>query len=132
MKRTADGQRRTIAAVQASPATTSVCNVGAPPASTNPGTTLGGSVTWVIARSFNTAANASPASMRARPGRQRQAPRHQAVKTSDTEASKLSEANCSNRLRGSMANASICASVSSRKPSCSTSTPLGVPVEPEV
>ncbi len=62
----------------------------------------------------------------------RQAPALSGVQISETAASKLSEANCSARLPGPMPYAPILASTMFGMERCSTTTPLGRPVEPDV
>ncbi len=62
----------------------------------------------------------------------RAAPVSQAPQNSATDASKLGEANCRTRLSPVTANRSACAAASPARPACGTTTPFGVPVEPEV
>ena len=54
------------------------------------------------------------------------------MKISHTEASKLQEANCKTRLSGPTPKARVWAATKLHSPPCSSSTPLGRPVEPEV
>jgi len=54
------------------------------------------------------------------------------VKISETEASKVSDANCRTLLSASIWNAAICASTRCRSERCVTATPFGRPVEPDV
>jgi hypothetical protein len=60
------------------------------------------------------------------------APLVSARKISSTEASKLSDAAWSTRLRGPVPKLSRAAPMRLETPPCGTSTPLGCPVEPEV
>ena len=60
------------------------------------------------------------------------APAANAVQMSETEVSKLSEANCRTRLPAPMPNRPAWWLTSTAGPACGTTTPLGRPVEPEV
>jgi len=60
------------------------------------------------------------------------APQAQAMKNSDSEASKAHDASCSTTSRGVMPKLSTCARIMLTKARCCTRTPLGSPVEPDV
>ena len=63
---------------------------------------------------------------------QRAAPTPKAMNTSKMNASKLSEANWSNRSRVPRRNVRRCSPIRFASPMCSTDTAFGRPVEPEV
>ena len=60
------------------------------------------------------------------------APAGNAISSSMIEASKLDEENCRTRESGVMPSRSIWAPARLVMPTCETTTPFGVPVEPEV
>ncbi|GAQ58683.1 hypothetical protein a10_08575 [Streptomyces acidiscabies] len=116
-------QRWTSSGEHASPATTSVVAVNSPSSATS---TDGGTVTCVTSSSVS-AGSGLPGG-----GRTRVAPVSRAVYSSDTDASKLGEANWRTRLSASMANRSTWPATRWASPEWLTTTPLGRPVEPEV
>jgi len=68
-----------------------------------------------------------PGASSSRGARHRVAPAASAVNTSETDASKLSGANCRITLSASIAKVSICAVTRLARPPCGTITPLGAP-----
>ncbi|WP_235548577.1 hypothetical protein [Noviherbaspirillum sp. Root189] len=80
----------------------------------------------------NTSASTSPASTVSLAGKTSVAPRTNVVTISDTQASKLNDANCNTRLSASISNPAICACARLPTPRCATITPFGWPVEPDV
>src|SRR5258708_2037522 len=91
---------------------------------------VGGNVIWVIALCARLLCNDSIFCVL--PGTCSAAPRHSAIIISQIQASKLKEANWRIRLLDSTPNFSICAETRLQTPRCSTKTPLGIPLEPEV
>ena len=77
-------------------------------------------------------ANSGPGTVRPGGSRHRVAPTAQALNSSDTNASKLSDANCSTTLSAVSPYIARWAWARFTAFRCSTTTPLGRPVEPEV
>src|SRR5262249_4900861 len=113
----------------ASPATTIVSNDGNLSASCA-ASNDGGRVATVTSFSLINSINPAPHLPSAPLPITSVAPDTSAVNISDTDASKLSDANCSTRLARSIPNRSLCASTRFPIPPCSTSTPFGSPVVP--
>src|SRR5947209_14785818 len=116
----------------ASPATINVlidCRSGC---SGKPASTAGGTVACVILYREMARASLSPASTDPRGGMYNAAPRQSAIITSEKEASKLNDANCTMRLWASTAKPRICSITKLHNPLCSILNPFGLPVEPEV
>jgi hypothetical protein len=62
----------------------------------------------------------------------RAAPEHNAINSSETAASKPTDANCNTREVGSTWKWAICATAKFTAPACGTATPFGTPVDPDV
>ncbi len=131
MRRPGD-QRSTRSAGQASPATTSETTPGSVSFGGRAASTDGGRVTWVTRRSASRSSSPAPGSSRSPGAMTRAAPASQVTHISETDASKLGEASWSTRLSPVTANRSACAAASAARPVWETTTPFGVPVEPEV
>ena len=86
----------------------------------------------VICCSPSSCCRGGPGSSCAGSARHRVPPAARVTKTSETSASKPSAANCSVLVDGPTAKSDILAVTRLVRPACSMSTPLGVPVEPEV
>ena len=122
---------------------TSACGIASPPEinTRRPGSvavsgsadsTTGGSSAWVMPAWATKLSSASPISTTPGAGMCSDAPCDSAISHSNTQASKLKDANCSTRLSCDTANRSACACSRLATPRCGTSTPFGRPVEPEV
>jgi hypothetical protein len=118
------------AAGQASPPTTSVCRCGNSPCG-KVARAAGGISAWLTACFSSRSARSVPSSCSG-PGTTSAAPARKAINWSITEASKPLEENCSTRESWSMASRSAIAVPRLPRPACGTTTPLGMPVEPEV
>ncbi len=86
---------------------------------------------WLIRSSRSASASASPANGPP-DGITRHAPDSRASHISSTDASKLGDANCETRSPAATPQRSILSAAKLAMPACSTTTPLGRPVEPEV
>src|SRR5215831_18427401 len=126
IRRPAD-QRAAKVTGQASPATTRLASGSS---SDKVATTAGGNVACVTCSAQISFARPSP--LRSPPGRTSLAPDAKLAQISQTVASKLNGANCSNRASDVMASRSIWAAARLGMPRCVTATPFGVPVDPEV
>ncbi len=93
--------------------------------------TAGGSVAWLMRCSTSRWRNPSPLTASAGVST-KAAPLDSAISVSHAEASKLKVANCSTRECRVTFRRSTCAAANALRPACVTTTPLGVPVEPEV
>src|SRR5689334_2209898 len=93
-------QSSSSAGVQTSPATTRVVSFGSALSEEKACRTAGGKVTWVIPRAFIVCVNGSPGVRSWLEAMHNCAPEHKVTKISDTDASKLADANCSTRLSG--------------------------------
>ncbi len=119
------------AAGQGSPATLSVMPVGRPSGGIA-ASAVGGSLRCVTSLRRTVLVSAGPGSSWCGAASTSVAPVHRARKMSDTEASKLGEANCNTRLPGPMPSRAACAVTRPGRPECVTTTPFGTPVDPEV
>ena len=124
-------QRFTCAGGSASPAQIST-RTGPSASSARPDSTIGGRVAWVMPSRATSAARVSPANTSPGAPRCSEAPWLRAIDHSNTQASKLKDANCSTRLSGDTPNSSPCTRCKLGKPRWVTITPLGRPVEPDV
>ncbi len=114
----------------ASPATVSVSSVAGSSSAT--ASTLGGTVAWVMSQRRSAAPSATWGGSPSAPGTTEAAPDSRAMHSSETAASKLSDAICRTRDSRVTANRSIWARARFPTPVCGTTTPLGRPVEPDV
>jgi hypothetical protein len=126
-------QRSTSAALHASPAVISVfTDASASAASADAISTTGGIVACVIACCCVKLASALPVTCSEDAGMCRLAPCAIDIASSHANASKLSDENCSTRLDASTCSAWRCQVARLHQPRCSTITPFGRPVDPEV
>ena len=93
---------------------------------------LGVNLAWVTRLRAIRAVSSSPGIVSSRGATTSVPPLASAVKTSSTEASKCSGAKRSTRDRGPFSYSREKVAMVLHTPPCSTSTPLGSPVEPEV
>src|SRR5687767_14408208 len=107
-KRTRESDGWATSGGHASPATTTQRRAGSD-RSGSVASADGGSVTWVIDASFKRSVSAAPARTVFGGGTQSVAPASRAIITSETDASKLGEANWRTRLSGPTPKARICA-----------------------
>ncbi|GAA3674637.1 hypothetical protein GCM10022420_064200 [Streptomyces iranensis] len=92
----------------------------------------GGIIRWVIRRSSSSVARSGPGVRRSSGAHTRVAPVKRALDSSQNEASKLGETNCSTRSPGPTRCLRRCTATALARPRWLTTTPLGRPVEPEV
>ncbi len=92
----------------------------------------GGRIMWVIRRSRRKSVSAGPATRTSSGASTSLPPTVSAMVSSNTATSKPTEANWSTRL--SVLRSILSTAVAARlaMPSCGTTTPLGLPVEPDV
>ncbi len=97
-----------------------------------PASTLGGTVAWLTRRSATNSASPAPGRCSVDRGITTVPPATSVVTTSATAESQPRAAKNSTRLPGHSVNRSACAAASPASPRWDTTTPLGVPVDPEV
>src|SRR5579859_7651732 len=114
-----------------SPATVSSLSSGISSASTAP-STVGDSTAAVTLPSLISPFSSSPDSSPPLLPTFTDAPLPSAIAISNTDASKLIDANCSTRSPSPSPNLLLCASTTFASPPCSTITPFGLPVDPDV
>ncbi len=124
-------QRSTTSGGQASPATSSVLTAGRDP-SGRTASAADGRVTWVTPNSAAVATSSGPTARRSAGTTTSAAPAHREIQVSQTDESKLGEANSSTREPGPHPSRSAWVAASAATPVCVTATPLGRPVDPEV
>src|SRR5882762_4880700 len=125
-----EDHRSTSSGEHASPPTTSVRSDSRGSPSKLPNT-VGGINAWLTRALRSNSAKGSPTIGPGR-GTTSAAPAAHAINTSITAASKLDDASCNTRDSDVRANCFLCAAARFGTPSCSTMTPFGVPVDPEV
>jgi hypothetical protein len=130
-KRRSGAQRSTSSAGHASPAVISVRNAGSS-AGGSTASAEGGRVATVTSSSWRRRRRSGPGARVSRVPSTSVAPAASAITISNTEASKLGEANWSTRSPASTPRSRACPRATLASPRCGTSTPLGRPVEPEV
>jgi len=131
MKRRPGAQAATTSGVQASPAEMTVRSSGRA-AGSSKRSTVGGRVMLVMCPACNARVRSSGDSTVSARARCSAAPEVNAMKISDTEASKVYEANWYTRSAGVTSNRVTCACTRLTSPLCWSITPLGTPVDPEV